>query len=126
VKVPVGQVIGCVRVEASHSLAPTSLWRKFAKACCIEHNEFFGYFEGVSRGLALSLCEPQRLAASVSLRELREASSGFQPPQFFVRLSPNSPLLDAIQGKGLADTRKAVRSGSAGREGTTAQAHVLA
>jgi predicted transcriptional regulator len=126
VKLPVGKVIGCVRVEASHSLAPLSLWRKFARVCCIERDEFFDYFEGVSKGFALSLSEPQRLEGSVSLRELREASSGFQPPQFFVRLSPNSPLLDAIRAKGRAGAYAAAGSGSTGREGTTIQVQVLA
>jgi hypothetical protein len=33
----------------------------------------------------------------LSLVELREASAGFQPPQFFVRLPPDSPLLHAIE-----------------------------
>lgn len=105
VKLPVGRVIGCARVSASHTLAPSTLWRKFARVCCITRQEFFDYFEGVSKGFALGLHEPQRLAGAVSLFELREASAGFQPPQFFARLPSNSPLLHAMQGKGRAEAQ---------------------
>lgn len=99
VKLPVGCVVGSVKVSAAHSLAPAALWRRFAKVCGITRNEFFEYFEGRPKGFALGLHDPQRLAGSVSLTELREASAGFQPPQFFIRIAPGSPLLQAIEAK---------------------------
>jgi predicted transcriptional regulator len=99
VKLPVGRVIGCAKVNAAHSLAPATLWRRFANVCGITRQEFFDYFEGRSKGFALGLHEPERLSGTVSLTELREASAGFQPPQFFIRIAPDSPLLLAIEGK---------------------------
>ncbi|SDI65155.1 transcriptional regulator [Paraburkholderia phenazinium] len=97
VKLPVGRVVGYARVSAAHSLAPSTLWKRFADVCCITRSEFFAYFEGLSKGFALSLQDPERLPGAVSLVELREASAGFHPPQFFVRLAPDSPLLHAIE-----------------------------
>lgn len=97
VKLPVGRVVGYAKVSAAHSLAPSSLWKRFAGVCCITRSEFFAYFEGLSKGFALGLQDPERLAGTLSLVELREASAGFQPPQFFVRLPPDSPLLHAIE-----------------------------
>ncbi|MGF6762335.1 putative transcriptional regulator [Paraburkholderia sp. GAS33] len=99
VKLPVGRVVGCARVSAAHSLAPSTLWKRFAGVCCITRQEFFDYFDGISKGFALGLQDPQRLSGAVSLMELREASAGFQPPQFFIRLSPDSPLVHAMEGK---------------------------
>ncbi|MEX3895135.1 transcriptional regulator [Paraburkholderia sp. BR10954] len=99
VKVPVGRVIGYARVSAAHSLAPSTLWRRFASVCGITRREFFQYFDGATKGFALGLQDPQRLTGSISLTELRQISAGFQPPQFFVRIAPGSPLLQAIEGK---------------------------
>jgi predicted transcriptional regulator len=99
VKLPVGRVIGHAKVSAALSLAPSTLWRRFATVCGITRTEFFQYFEGVSKGFALGLHDPQRLAGTVSLTELRQVSAGFQPPQFFIRIAPDSALLQAIEGK---------------------------
>nr|WKF59656.1 hypothetical protein HUO10_004167 [Paraburkholderia busanensis] len=99
VKLPVGKVVGCATVSGAHSLSPTTLWRRFANVCGITRREFFDYFNGISKGFALGLHDPQRLAGAVSLTELRQASAGFQPPQFFSRIAPDSPLLRAIEGK---------------------------
>ncbi len=99
VKLPVGRVVGCAYVSAAHSLAPSTLWRRFADVCGISRREFFDYFDGRSKGFALGLRDPQRLAGALSLTELRAASAGFQPPQFFIRLAPDSPLVHAMEGK---------------------------
>ncbi|OLL31832.1 transcriptional regulator [Burkholderia sp. SRS-W-2-2016] len=99
VKLPVGRVVGYAKVSEAHSLAPATLWRRFANVCGITRKEFFQYFDGVSKGFALGLHEPQRLAGSISLTELRQVSEGFQPPQFFTRIAPGSPLLQAIERK---------------------------
>jgi predicted transcriptional regulator len=58
VKLPVGRVVGYAKVSAAHSLAPSSLWKRFAGVCCITRSEFFAYFEGLSKGFALGLQDP--------------------------------------------------------------------
>jgi predicted transcriptional regulator len=99
VKLPVGRIVGYAKVSAAHALAPATLWRRFANVSGITREEFFEYFDGISTGFALGLHEARRLAGTVSLTELREASAGFQPPQFFIRIAPDSPLLRVIEGK---------------------------
>jgi len=97
VKLPVGSVMGRARISAVHSLAPTTLWRRFATVSGLTHNEFFDYFKGVSKGFALSLEDAERLPQPISLPTLRQASTGFQPPQFFMRLGTGEGLLNTLK-----------------------------
>ena len=96
VKLPRGSVMGSARVSAFHSLAPSTLWRRFASVSGLTRKEFFDYFVGVSRGFALSLEDADRLPQSISLQALRQVSSGFQPPQFFMRLGVGGDLLNSL------------------------------
>lgn len=96
VKLPVGSVMGRARVNAVHSLAPSTLWRRFAAISGLTHKEFCDYFAGVSKGFALSLEDAEWLPQSISLQTLRQVQSGFQPPQFFMRLGVGGDLLNAL------------------------------
>lgn len=96
VKLPVGSVMGRARVSAVHSLAPLTLWRRFAAISGLTHGEFFDYFTGISKGFALSLEDAEQFPQSISLQTLREVPSGFHPPQFFMRLGVGGGLLNAL------------------------------
>jgi len=95
-KLPVGSIIGRTMVTAVHVLAPASLWRRFGASAGVTRSEFFEYFEGVPRGVALELAHCQRLRSAITLESLRRCSKQFQPPQFFTRLGVGHPLLAAI------------------------------
>ena len=84
VKLPVGSVIGKARISGFHSLAPSTLWRRFSDVSGLSHREFFEYFNGVSEGFALTLESAERMSEPAPLKALRRVSSGFQPPQFFI------------------------------------------
>ena len=101
VKLPLGRVVGSVRVKDFCSLAPSTLWTQFADISGLTRNEFFTYFDGVSRGFALELEDPQRMPFGVSLKELRSVAAGFQPPQFFLRLPPDGAVLRAISNQSI-------------------------
>lgn len=96
VKLPVGSVMGKARVSAVHSLAPSTLWRRFAAISGLTHKEFFDYFAGISKGFAISLEDTERFRQSISLQTLRKVPSGFQPPQFFMRLDAGKDLLKVL------------------------------
>jgi predicted transcriptional regulator len=96
VKLPIGSVIGRVKVVGIHESSPTTLWRRFGSVSGLSRNEFFEYFKGVAEGVALVLENAQRLQCAVSLESLRKISYGFHPPQFFARLGTKHPFLDAI------------------------------
>lgn len=96
VKLPIGSIIGRVRIGAVHASSPTALWRRFGSVSGLSRSEFFDYFNGVTQGVALVLEDAERLHRSLSLEVLREIAKGFQPPQFFARLTAQHPLLGAV------------------------------
>lgn len=97
VKLPVGSVVGRARVSGFHCLAPSTLWRRFSDVAGVSRGEFFEYFEGVSKGFALAFESVERMSEPAPLDVLRRASTGFQPPQFFMRLESGSDLLRALE-----------------------------
>lgn len=92
-KLPVGSIVGRARVEAICSSSPASLWRRFGLVSGLTKAEFFSYFKGVTRGFALVLQGAQRLRQSLSLALLRGIAAGFNPPQFFMRIGVDHPLM---------------------------------
>jgi len=96
VKLPVGSIVGRARVEAVHASSPASLWRRFGLVSGLSKTEFFEYFKGVTQGFALVLEGAKRLRQSLSLDSLRRIAEGFNPPQFFVRLTSEHPLFLAV------------------------------
>ena len=83
-------------------------WRRYMRHllhCCgaglvwcpdCRREEFFEYFRGVTQGIALVLEGAKRLRRSLSLDSLRRVVEGFNPPQFFVRLTVEHPLFSAV------------------------------
>jgi len=96
VKLPVGSIVGRAIVEAVHASSPASLWRRFGLVSGLSKEEFFEYFKGVTQGFALVLEGATRLRRSLSLDSLRRIAEGFNPPQFFLRLTVEHPLFLAV------------------------------
>lgn len=102
VKVPVGKVVGSAEVGSMHSLAPTTLWRRYGDVSGLSRAEFFQYFEGAKHGFVLVLDKPARLHSPVPLERLRLLKKAFQPPQFFQHLDGQGPLVSAFIGSSVS------------------------
>ncbi|MCL2075285.1 MAG: transcriptional regulator [Betaproteobacteria bacterium] len=96
VKKPLGAVVGYARVVDSHTLSPLMLWEKFSRVSGLSRQDFFAYFDGVSKGFALSLAAAERLHKPVSLESLRRSGNRFHPPQFFMRLPSEDCVLKLL------------------------------
>ncbi|MBV2180602.1 MAG: ASCH domain-containing protein [Castellaniella sp.] len=94
-KVPVGAIVGAATVKRVRELSVRGMWEKFKESAGLTRTEFFSYFSNVDRAYALELVDPTRLAKPVKLAHLREAGTGFHPPQFFLRV-PNGGALAAV------------------------------
>ena len=110
VKVPIGKVIGSVVVGSMHSLAPTTLWRRYGPVSGLRKTEFLQYFDGNKQGFVLVLERPKRLSYPVTLARLRQLNGAFQPPQFFQHLDGQGPLVSAFTGGSASLPRPRPRS----------------
>lgn len=100
VKLPVGSIVGHARIRKVHSTSPNTLWRRYGSVSGLSKHEFFEYFWGAEQGVALVLERSTRLRSSLSLEALRQVAEGFQPPQFFARLTSEHPLHGAVTSSG--------------------------
>lgn len=96
VKLPIGSIVGHAIVGEVYSSSPSALWRRFGSVSGLSKHEFFKYFVGVDQGVALVLERSTRLRSSLPLQALRKLAEGFQPPQFFARLTSQHPLHDVV------------------------------
>jgi len=95
-KIPVGSVVGSVIVDEVYSGSPSTIWRKYGGKSGITKAEFNSYFSGVAQGFVLIVGKTKKLNNAITLGALREISDDFHPPQFFVRLWSESPVLAAV------------------------------
>jgi predicted transcriptional regulator len=95
-KVPVGSIIGSAVVRHVHQLSPTAIWKQFGPTSGLSRRELYRYFDGAKQGFVLELTGAQRLRSSLSLDSLRRLSATFQPPQFFIKISRDHPIYDAV------------------------------
>ncbi|HUT58219.1 MAG TPA: GNAT family N-acetyltransferase [Phycisphaerae bacterium] len=72
------------------------LWIDHAKDGGIQRDEFRDYFRGVSTGFALRLDRVKLLPNSPSLAWAKSKVHAFRPPQSFMVMDGESPLLDSL------------------------------
>lgn len=96
-KLPQGEVVGSAKVSDVHCLSPETIWRRYSDRIGISRNEFLAYFTGLSKAFALGLSEAHSLRNPIPLKALRLHKATFQPPQFYMRLSPDSFILRAAR-----------------------------
>lgn len=96
VKLPVGSIVGRAKIEKVHVSSPSALWRRYGAVSGLSRHEFFEYFDGADQAVALVLEESTRLRSSLPLEALRRVAEGFQPPQFFARLTSKHPLHETV------------------------------
>jgi predicted transcriptional regulator len=104
VTLPVGAIVGKVKIAEVHTSSPELLWSRFGDFSGLNRSEFFDYFEGLNQGTALVLDNAERLQYPYSLTALRKIAEGFHPPQFFKRLTTQHPLLIAVSADDQAST----------------------
>jgi len=79
---PVAAVVGSARIVDVHHGSPSDVWADHHDALGISQDEFDDYVAGVRAAYVLTLDEVLRLAAPLTLDEMRTAS-GFHPPRSY-------------------------------------------
>lgn len=84
---PISAFVGTCHVVDVLDYTPNGLWRLRGVESSVSYADFCDYFDGCERAFGLVLTNPERLSTRVSLRDVRVAWNGFQPPQSFRYLS---------------------------------------
>jgi len=96
-KLPRGQVQALAVVDEVVADAPEKLWNSYGPQSAITKAEFDAYFVGAEIGHAIVFQEVRPLAPILNLSSIREKISHFHPPQFFKKLTEDSPELAFFQ-----------------------------
>ena len=80
---PMRSLIGTCIITSVRSSDLVDLWCEHGREASLSYHEFQQYFEGVDKGTALALTEPQAFNRQVTLQDLRAKREGFRPPQSF-------------------------------------------
>ncbi len=90
---PKGQVAGFIVVASVHIGSCRELWNRFGHGMAITRKYLEVYLGGASYGCAIVFSVVRRINPSVTLAEMRQRIKGFQPPQFFRHIGPESEEL---------------------------------
>ena len=80
---PVRALLGTCVITSVQSADLAALWHEYGSRSELSFHEFQQYFEGVAKGTALTLSEPQALSRPIPLQDLRAKPRSFRPPQSF-------------------------------------------
>ena len=80
---PVRALLGTCVITSVRSADLAALWHEYGSRSELSSHEFQQYFEGVAKGTALTLSEPQALSRPIPLQDLRAKPRSFRPPQSF-------------------------------------------
>lgn len=94
---PVAGVSAYAVIGAMHELQVTELWRRYGRDARITRSAFREYFQGRKKGYALVIGKVVLLTRTVALGSLRRRLGGFNPPQFFKKLTSESPELQVLR-----------------------------
>ena len=80
---PERALVGTCVITSVRSADLTALWHEHGPRSDLSLDEFQQYFEGVTKGTALTLSNPQALSRPIPLQDLRASPRNFRPPQSF-------------------------------------------
>lgn len=80
---PVKSLVGAFSVALIMEKPLLTLWKNVKDSAGISRSEFFSYFQGVEKGVAIFIKDVWLLPKPIHLSDLRREVKGFYPPQNF-------------------------------------------
>jgi predicted transcriptional regulator len=96
---PACALVGSCHVVEVVEHTPGQLWRRYGSRAGVNLAQFKSYFDGVTVAFGLMLAEPKRFGDEIPLPSIRQAWTGFQPPQSFRYLARDA--CDDLLGVGM-------------------------
>lgn len=91
---------GCIEataiVEDIYQDSPAKIWKKYSKDINIKKYEFDKYVHDRLIVTAIKLNHINQISPAPSLHLLRKKVKNFCPPQFFIKLTEDHPILSAL------------------------------
>ena len=92
VKVPVGKIIAQADVKYVIHGDPHAIWSRYHKGMRIDWVQFQEYVGDRDLVSAIVLDDINELPKPISIVRIRRVVRAFQPPQFYLRIAPDSGL----------------------------------
>jgi predicted transcriptional regulator len=96
---PSGRVEAMATVSSTESGEPEEMWGKVGDVSGTTYEKFMSYCRGRSEIFILWLSDVRRLVEGPDLETIRSHVPGFVPPQSFMWLAPEAPLLKVLSGR---------------------------
>lgn len=93
---PDGRIKISTEIDFIENLPPQEIWKKYGEKICISKKEFDKYTKSRDIVTAIGLKNIKPLEKYICLDTMRKYEKNFQPPQFFLRVSPNRALYSAL------------------------------
>ena len=93
---PTASVRALAIVSDIKTLSPSDMWAQFGESLGLDESEYGEYVRNSPTVAGLLLCHIRALREPVGLKHMRELVAGFQPPQFYLRLSRGSPIVTRL------------------------------
>ena len=97
VKYPIGKIVALADVEQVVHDSPGAIWKRYRKEMCIGAAEFKEYVGNRDLVSAIVLRKLMILNDPMSIVNIRRVDNGFQPPQFYSYVSPDSALFAILE-----------------------------
>lgn len=92
VKRPIAKIVALANVEYVIHDEPLVVWTRFREQMCIEWVQFKEYVRDRDLVSAIVLYDITELPQPISIGGIRRVVRAFQPPQFYLRIAPESGL----------------------------------
>lgn len=100
---PTASVRALAVVSGIKTLSPREMWDQFSGCLDLDRAEYDEYVQGKSTVAALLLCHVNALKKPVELSLMRALAGGFHPPQFYLKLNRNGPIVTRLTEEILCD-----------------------
>ncbi|GLO56577.1 hypothetical protein PPUJ20066_26130 [Pseudomonas putida] len=89
---PIGEIDLHAQIDFIDSSTPEEIWSMHGRNICISREDFDRYTDGREQVTAIGLKNVNVLKRGISLESIRQQVGRFNPPQFFLKISPGSAL----------------------------------
>lgn len=94
---PLQAIVGEIEIEDIMEGPPQEIWAKYSEASGVSKEFFDSYYQDHSTAAGLLIGKTFEYPTKISLNEMRQAKPRFSPPQNYLYLTEDDPLLTLVK-----------------------------